>query len=191
MPRTKPEIRSTFRLTLPEPIGQVDLEVTPKGVLALYLSSAKHNTKPKKGALPCDCVESGGASEENLAAMRKVAEQACASLARYCETGRITQAPKLLMEGTEFQQAVWRELSRVKPGVTLSYGELAERVGRPGASRAVGGAMARNPLPIFVPCHRVLASTGKLGGFTGGLDTKARLLAHEGRSEFMDLFAHA
>jgi len=84
---------------------------------------------------------------------------------------------------------VWRALARVRAGKTLTYGELAARVQRPGAARAVGSAMRKNPLPLFVPCHRVLAGNG-LGGFSGGvegaLDLKQRMLEHEGALKRQD-----
>ncbi|NNG04911.1 MAG: methylated-DNA--[protein]-cysteine S-methyltransferase [Inquilinus sp.] len=85
----------------------------------------------------------------------------------------------LAPSGTPFQMAVWRELRRIPYGETISYGELARRIGRPAASRAVGAANGANPLPIVVPCHRVIGNTGRLTGFGGGLDTKAALLALE------------
>ncbi len=78
--------------------------------------------------------------------------------------------------GTDFQQRVWAELRRIPFGQTISYGELAERIGKPSASRAVGQANGRNRLPIVVPCHRVIGSNGKLGGYGGGLPTKQALL---------------
>lgn len=83
--------------------------------------------------------------------------------------------------GTDFQLSVWRELSRIPYGVTNSYGEIARRIDRPKAMRAVGAANGRNPLPIIVPCHRVIGSNGSLTGFGGGLPTKEFLLALEGR----------
>ena len=79
-------------------------------------------------------------------------------------------------EGTEFEIEVWEELRRIPYGETLSYGELADRVGNPAAARAVGRANACNPIPIIVPCHRVIGADGSLTGFGGGLDTKRRLL---------------
>jgi methylated-DNA-[protein]-cysteine S-methyltransferase len=82
---------------------------------------------------------------------------------------------------TSFTRLVLREASRIRWGRTLSYGELAERIGRPEAARAVGGAMGRNPVPVLVPCHRVTGANGKPGGFTGGMDLKRRLLAIEKR----------
>ena len=85
----------------------------------------------------------------------------------------------LNLEGTEFQLAVLRELLNVPYGETASYGEIAERIGRPRAVRAVGAANGRNPIPIVVPCHRVIGKTGDLTGFGGGLDTKEALLRLE------------
>jgi len=82
--------------------------------------------------------------------------------------------------GTAFQQLVWNELKRIQPGAVLSYGEVARRIGRPQASRAVGAACGTNPLPIIIPCHRVVGSGGGLGGFGGGLALKKRLLEAEG-----------
>lgn len=87
----------------------------------------------------------------------------------------------LAPRGTDFRQRVWRELLRSPYGETLSYGELARRIGDPSASRAVGAANGANPLPIVVPCHRVIGANGKLTGFGGGLPTKQWLLAHERR----------
>ncbi len=82
--------------------------------------------------------------------------------------------------GTPFQQRVWRALSRIPYGQTVSYGELARRLGQPGAARAVGLANGANPLPIVWPCHRVIGSDGSLTGFGGGLAIKRRLLSLEG-----------
>lgn len=81
--------------------------------------------------------------------------------------------------GSEFQRRVWDELRRIPYGETVSYGELARRIGRPTASRAVGAANGRNPLAIVVPCHRVIGSDGTLIGYGGGLPVKETLLAHE------------
>ena len=85
-------------------------------------------------------------------------------------------------DSTAFQQRVLRELTAVPFGKLVTYGELAQRVGLPRGARAVGGAVGSNPLLIFIPCHRVVAAGGGLGGFSAGLDWKARLLAHEGWS---------
>ncbi len=85
----------------------------------------------------------------------------------------------LKLSGTEFQVQVLEELLRIPYGETASYGDIAKRIGRPKAVRAVGAANGRNPLPIVVPCHRVIGSHGELTGFGGGLDTKAALLRLE------------
>jgi methylated-DNA-[protein]-cysteine S-methyltransferase len=89
----------------------------------------------------------------------------------------------LAPEGTDFQRRVWRQLQGIPYGKTISYGELAKRVGNPKASRAVGGANGCNPLPIVIPCHRVIGANGKLTGFGGGLPIKQALLELESRKE--------
>lgn len=83
-------------------------------------------------------------------------------------------------EGTAFQRAVWAALPKIPYGETMSYGALAEALGRPKAFRAVGAANGANPIPILLPCHRVVGANGTLTGFGGGLPTKEFLLAHEG-----------
>jgi methylated-DNA-[protein]-cysteine S-methyltransferase len=85
-----------------------------------------------------------------------------------------------LSSGTEFQQKVWRVLMTIPRGETRSYGWIAKKIGKPGASRAVGTACGANPVPIIVPCHRVIAGDGSIGGFGGGLPMKRRLLKGEG-----------
>jgi methylated-DNA-[protein]-cysteine S-methyltransferase len=87
----------------------------------------------------------------------------------------------LSMHGTPFQKRVWDELTRIPFGQTISYGELAQRVGCPGGSRAVGLANGRNPVSVIVPCHRVINADGKLGGYGGGLARKQLLLTLESR----------
>jgi methylated-DNA-[protein]-cysteine S-methyltransferase len=84
------------------------------------------------------------------------------------------------IRGTPFQQAVWAEVSRIPYGTTTTYGEIARRIGHPRAARAVGGASSANPLPIIVPCHRVVGAGGALTGYGAGLATKAMLLQLEG-----------
>jgi methylated-DNA-[protein]-cysteine S-methyltransferase len=85
----------------------------------------------------------------------------------------------LVMEGTEFQLSVWNELRRIPYGETRTYGELAEMIGKPKAVRAVGLANGQNPIPIIVPCHRVIGSNGSLTGFGGGIENKKKLLELE------------
>ncbi|MFF0288178.1 methylated-DNA--[protein]-cysteine S-methyltransferase [Streptomyces sp. NPDC005262] len=85
----------------------------------------------------------------------------------------------LHLDGTPFQRSVWEQLRQIPYGETRSYGELADRLGKPGASRAVGLANGRNPVGIIVPCHRVIGAAGSLTGYGGGLERKQRLLAFE------------
>lgn len=87
----------------------------------------------------------------------------------------------LAASGTPFQEQVWEALRKIPCGETISYGELARRIGRPSASRAVGAANGQNPLPIVVPCHRVIGANGKLTGYAGGIKIKKYLLEHEER----------
>ena len=85
----------------------------------------------------------------------------------------------LRLNGTDFQSQVWRELTRIEPGTTSSYKDIAEKIGKPGASRAVGMANRSNPIALAIPCHRVIAASGSLGGFAGGIEKKEWLLNHE------------
>ncbi|MGD9176075.1 MAG: methylated-DNA--[protein]-cysteine S-methyltransferase [Desulfobacterales bacterium] len=85
----------------------------------------------------------------------------------------------LLLEGTDFQKAVWRQLQKIPFGQTTSYGDVARAIDRPTAYRAVGNANNKNPVPLIIPCHRVIGSDGKLVGFGGGIWRKQWLLDHE------------
>jgi methylated-DNA-[protein]-cysteine S-methyltransferase len=105
--------------------------------------------------------------------------QAVQQLCEYFAGDRADFDLPLAPEGTEFQRTVWRNLQDIPYGETISYGELAKRVGNPKASRAVGAANGQNPIPIVIPCHRVIGANGKLTGFGGGLPTKEALLALE------------
>ncbi len=92
------------------------------------------------------------------------------------------QAPIEFEFGTSFQRRIWNCLEQISPGQTLSYQEVANRVNSPRGSRATGGACGKNPIPLRVPCHRVINSSGELGGFTGEMKTKRALLLHEQKS---------
>lgn len=102
-----------------------------------------------------------------------------AQLSEYFAGKRSSFDLTLNPSGTEFQRRVLDELKRIPYGQTASYSDIAERVGRPAAVRAVGAANGRNPIPIVIPCHRVIGKSGKLTGFAGGLDVKRRLLELE------------
>jgi O-6-methylguanine DNA methyltransferase len=97
------------------------------------------------------------------------------------------ELPPLDLQGTPFQRSVWAALLSIPRGKTRSYGQIAVEIGRPGAMRAVGRACGANPVPLIVPCHRVLAAGGKLGGFSGGEGWKPLLLAREGWGGGADL----
>ena len=94
--------------------------------------------------------------------------------AYFAGTLRVFDLP-LRLEGTPFRRKVWEQLRQIPYGQVISYGELARRVGQPGASRAVGGANRHNPIPIIVPCHRVIAADGTLGGYSGNCDGSAAI----------------
>lgn len=95
--------------------------------------------------------------------------------------GKLTEFDlPLVPEGTAFQRKVWRALQAIPYGETISYGELARRIRQPTASRAVGAANGQNPIPVIIPCHRVIGANGSLTGFGGGLPIKQKLLALEG-----------
>ena len=109
----------------------------------------------------------------------KPLDRACQQLDEYFSGKRKSFDLPLQFDGTEFQVSVLRALQDIPYGETVSYGEIARRIGKPKAVRAVGAANGRNPLPIVLPCHRVIGSSGDLTGFGGGLDTKEALLRLE------------
>ena len=113
------------------------------------------------------------------AADARILENARCQLEEYFAGTRIEFDLPLAATGTQFQQAAWQVLTTIPYGTTLSYAQQAAAMGRPTATRAVGAANGRNPLPIVVPCHRVIGSNGTLTGFAGGVPTKQWLLNHE------------
>ncbi len=117
-----------------------------------------------------------------------ILRKACEQLGEYFGGDRREFDLPLAPQGTAFQQQVWRALADIPYGQTRSYAQLAQRLGRPTATRAVGAANGRNPLPIVLPCHRVIGADGSLTGFGGGLPTKRFLLQLEGALPAGDLF---
>jgi methylated-DNA-[protein]-cysteine S-methyltransferase len=113
---------------------------------------------------------------------RAVLDETAAQLDRYFAGSLTAFDLPLGLRGTPFQRRVWLALQEIPFGETISYGELAASIGKPGCARAVGLANGQNPISIIVPCHRVIGSNGKLTGYGGGLDRKAWLLDHEARS---------
>ena len=114
----------------------------------------------------------------NAQAFPKVREQLDEYFAGTRETFDVQLAPA----GTDFQKRVWRELEEIPYGQTVSYADIATRIGSPKAVRAVGSANGKNPISIIIPCHRVIGSDGRLAGYGGGLSTKVKLLEREGLS---------
>ncbi|WP_028921217.1 methylated-DNA--[protein]-cysteine S-methyltransferase [Pseudonocardia acaciae] len=145
------------------PIGPLTLVATDGGLAGLYMDKQRH--------LPAE--ETFG--EPDPTPFTKVIDQ----LEEYF-AGRLTEFDlPLAMEGTPFQRMVWAGLLEIGYGETVSYAELAERIGRPTAARAVGLANGKNPISIIVPCHRVVGANGDLTGYGGGLDRKRHLLDFE------------
>src|SRR6478735_6885937 len=116
---------------------------------------------------------------EDATPLTETVRQLQAYFAGTLETFNLQLAPK----GTPFQMEVWQRLRAIPYGQTISYGELARRIGNPNASRAVGLANGSNPIPIVIPCHRVIGSNGKLTGYGGGLPIKEKLLGLERRQK--------
>ena len=151
---------SLFASRIDTPIGALTALVDENGALARLLFPHQ----PVPDGIAWDDARGAGAATQ---------------LAEYFRGERRSFDLPLAPRGTDFQRAVWDELRRIPYGATVSYRALAERVGRPKASRAFGRANATNPLPIVVPCHRVIGADGSPTGYAGGIDAKTRLLALE------------
>jgi methylated-DNA-[protein]-cysteine S-methyltransferase len=146
--------------TLETPIGELRLVASETGLRSVYFP----------GPIPALDAEEGTSP---------VLAETGAQLQAYFEGTRTAFSLPVDVRGTPFQRAAWRGLADIPYGQTVSYSEQARRLGRPHAVRAVGAANGRNPLPIVLPCHRVIGSDGSLTGFGGGLDVKRALLDHE------------
>lgn len=161
----------------------VDEVESPAGLLAFAVNEdgaliRLHFVESDYGSvMEEDLEDEGYVVEADESRTAKVREE----LSEYTSGRRRTFDVPLAFAGSEWQKVVWRELTRIPFGETRSYGEIADNLGRPGAARAVGRANASNVLPLVVPCHRVIAADGTLGGFNGGLHLKERLLEHERR----------
>ncbi|WAL67179.1 methylated-DNA--[protein]-cysteine S-methyltransferase [Amycolatopsis cynarae] len=154
------------------PVGPLTL-VGEDGMLSgLYMHEQRHRPPQERFG------------EEDPAGFGAVKEQ----LAEYFTGERTAFDLPLRLHGTPFQRVVWEALREIPYGETTSYGELAERIGRPGAARAVGLANGKNPVGIIVPCHRVIGSSGALTGYGGGIAVKRSLLAFE-RAPELTLFS--
>ena len=151
------------------PVGRLTLVATDDGLAAILWE----NDSPGRVRLDVAAEDPG----------HPVLVETERQLKEYFAGRRRTFTVKLDFAGTAFQRRVWKALLTIPFGETRSYAQIARQIGNPAAVRAVGAANGRNPVSIVAPCHRVIGSTGKLTGFAGGLDVKARLLAHEGAGQ--------
>jgi methylated-DNA-[protein]-cysteine S-methyltransferase len=157
---------TTYYTYIESPLLPILLTSNGTELTGLYMDSHKHG--------PAE-PEADWVRDDTAAPFSEAREQLTAYFA-----GTLTDfALPLSLDGTPFQQKVWEELKKIPYGVTISYGELARRIGDPNASRAVGLANGRNPVSIIVPCHRVIGANGKLTGYGGGLPRKESLLSFE------------
>jgi methylated-DNA-[protein]-cysteine S-methyltransferase len=147
---------------LPTPVGDLCLATTEKSVVALVWKQAE--------------LEGMGILTKGKGLSCAFLENAAKQLREYLAGKRKRFELPLEIHGTPFQKRVWDELKKIPYGRTWSYRELARRVGDPRAARAVGSANGKNPICVFIPCHRVVRLSGELGGYTGGLDKKIFLL---------------
>ncbi|HEY6852709.1 MAG TPA: methylated-DNA--[protein]-cysteine S-methyltransferase [Gemmatimonadales bacterium] len=149
------------------PIGELTLTATDTALTGVYFPSSRHGPPPVAQGEP------HGPAAEILARARQ-------QLAEYFTRARMTFDLPLAAQGTEFEHQVWDALRRIPFGTTTSYGEIARKLGDARNARAVGTANGKNPIPIIVPCHRVIGANGDLTGFGGGIERKRWLLEHEG-----------
>jgi methylated-DNA-[protein]-cysteine S-methyltransferase len=160
---------------LSTPIGNLLLAADATGLREVWFETGKHKKEPDPQW------------QRNAAKVAFAAKQ----LNEYFAGGRQDFDLPLHPIGTPFQVNVWHALAKIPYGATISYGELARRIGQPEAVRAVGAANGRNPIPIILPCHRVIGADGSLTGFGGGLPTKRFLLSMEDQIARGDLFGQS
>ena len=163
------QANTSGRRAIESPLGTLVLEAGPEGLRALHLPD-----DDGEASVESDTEASIGTKAK---AILDVAE---AQLAEYFAGRRQHFELPLAPRGTPFRHKVWMALRTIESGKTWSYADLARAVGVPGGSRAVGQANGDNPIAIIIPCHRVVAANGGLGGYSGGLERKRWLLAHEG-----------
>ena len=155
--------RKNFFTEFPSPIGTLELRGTETALTGVFMEGHRHETPRPDGAVR---------DAEPLREARRQLEE-------YFAGGRREFSLALEPAGTDFQRRVWQGLRAIPYGATMSYGELARRIGNPRAVRAVGLANGANPISIIVPCHRVIGADGSLTGYGGGLERKRFLLALE------------
>ena len=153
------------------PVGELILTASETALTGVFFPTSRRGAAPTHHA---DWIEGGGGPAG------QVLERAAEQLAEYFDRERTTFDLPLEALGSPFEHRVWNALRAIPYGVTTSYGELARKLGDVSATRAVGAANGKNPIPIIIPCHRVVGAKGELTGFGGGLDRKRWLLEHEG-----------
>lgn len=164
-------VTELYSRNIDTPIGRIAVAATPAGVCRVCFASER----PENWYLWFDRYFSTLPLEQR----HPVVDRAVSEIEEYFARHRQSFDVPLDLRGTEFQLRVWTELVNVPFGATTSYGELARRVGKPGGARAIGNALGRNPVPIIVPCHRVIGHDQALVGFGGGLSVKEQLLELE------------
>ena len=161
-----------YRSFLACPIGRLELISSRQGLVAMQIGTTKGRKLEAWTRRYFPRAETVEAGEEHL--------RYCKQIQEYFEGRRRIFDLPLDLRGSAFQRAVWTEVARIPFGRIATYGQIAHMAGRPRAGRAVGAANGANPIPIIIPCHRVIGANGSLVGYGGGLATKRWLLAHEG-----------
>ncbi len=167
----------TARRVIASPLGPIVLEADPAGRLTAVRFS--DTLEPEDAGHIAEARPGAGLALDADRAAPPGLDDAATQIAEYFGGARRHFDLDLSFRGTAFQRRVWSALREIPFGATLSYGELADLIGGPGAARAVGHANGRNPIPLVVPCHRVIGSTGGLTGYGGGLEAKRFLLDFE------------
>lgn len=174
---------SIVQTCIPSPLGTIAIAATAQGLAGLWFTEGQRYLPPELAPAP-DAHTSRRALVWPSAPDHPLLRQASAQLAEYfAGQRRHFELPLDLSSGTAFQQSVWQALLEIPPGETVSYGDISARLGKPGAARAVGAAIGRNPISLIVPCHRVIGANGALTGYGGGLERKIALLQLESTSE--------
>ena len=163
MTPTTPAAIKSFCTFMPSPLGRLFLSGDEHGLAGIHIDTPERPAKADSDAI------------EDPAPFHDAIEQLQAYFAGDMQDFDL----KLNPQGTDFQQRAWQALQQIPYGQTITYGEQAKRMGDVNASRAVGGANGANPIPIIIPCHRVVGSDGSLTGFGAGLPVKEWLLQHE------------
>ena len=160
--------KTTYYGVMQSPVGELMLIADGEALTGIYMQTQKHATRRARAV-------------RNDSAVKEARRQ----LQAYFDGDLRAFDLPLAAEGSAFQKRVWTALCDIPYGETISYGELARRIGQPTAARAVGLANGQNPISIVVPCHRVIGANGSLTGYGGGLPRKRWLLAHEGRGSLI------